>query len=262
MPLRRIIARVPGADKRAPAPSGLAAALGAVLCFPAPRRPAAGGAPVPTTRAHAGVMSEKKTLQWKLRRALAEPGVALSVAAALARGSWYRLSCRVRGIPMRAGRNFRVYGRIRFSGPGRVEFGDNVSVRMEVTPWTYDAGAVISIGDDSFVNGTAFGCQSAIRIGPRAILANANIMDTDFHSIHADRHEPGAPVRVAPVIVEENVWIAARAGVLPGTTIGRNSVVGFGAVCAGSYPANSVIVGNPARVVRAVPGAEPAPAGP
>ncbi|MEJ7812131.1 MAG: acyltransferase [Gemmatimonadaceae bacterium] len=198
-------------------------------------------------------MSETKSRGSTLQRALSQPFVAADVLIALARGWWYRGVCRLRRIPMQAGRNFRVYGRIRFGGPGRVIFGDNVSVRMEVTPFTYDANAVIAIGDGSFVNGTAFGCQSAIRIGARAILANANIMDTDFHSLDVGRHEEGAPVRVAPVVLEENVWVAARAGILPGTTIGRNSVVGFGAVCAGVYPANSVIVGNPARVVRAVP---------
>jgi len=56
-------------------------------------------------------------------------------------------------------------------------------------------------------------------------------------------------VRVAPVILEEKVWVCAQAGVLPGTRAGKNSVVGFGAICAGRFPENSVIVGNPARVV-------------
>jgi maltose O-acetyltransferase len=53
------------------------------------------------------------------------------------------------------------------------------------------------------------------------------------------------------------VWIGAHAGILPGTRIGKNSVVGFGAVCSGEFPANVIIAGNPARVLRAIPGAEP-----
>lgn len=72
---------------------------------------------------------------------------------------------------------------------------------------------------------------------------------------------PGAVVMGDDVCVEGFVtpWtyaadavIAAAAGILPGTEIGANSVVGFGAVCAGRYPASVVIAGNPARVVRAV----------
>jgi acetyltransferase-like isoleucine patch superfamily enzyme len=125
-----------------------------------------------------------------------------------------------------------------------------VRIGMTVTPWTYAPDARIVIGSDSFVNGTSFGCQREIRIGARSILGRASIMDTDFHSISIDRHSPEAPVRVAPVILEDNVWIGAQAGILPGTRIGRNSVVGFGAVCAGVFPENAVIAGNPARVIK------------
>ena len=66
-------------------------------------------------------------------------------------------------------------------------------------------------------------------------------------------------MRTEPIILEENVWIGAAAGLLPGTRIGRNSVVGFGAVCSGDYPANAIIAGNPARVVRELRGSERTP---
>jgi acetyltransferase-like isoleucine patch superfamily enzyme len=123
-----------------------------------------------------------------------------------------------------------------------------------VTPWTYTAEAIIIIGSDSYVNGTRFGCAREISIGRGAILADARILDTDFHSTHADRHDPTAPVRVRPVHIEENVWVAAAVGILPGTTIGRNSVVAFGAVCAGAYPEDVIIAGNPARPIGPIPG--------
>ncbi|GJG87957.1 transferase [Gemmatimonadetes bacterium T265] len=158
---------------------------------------------------------------------------------------------------MTAGRNLRVSGRLVIRGPGRVIFGDNVNVARVVTPWTNTPEAVIEIGSGSFLNGTKFGCSQSITIGPRAILSDASISDTDFHSTHVDRHSPDAPVRVKPVVLEENVWLGGSVGVLAGTRIGRNSVVGFGAVCAGSYPADSIIAGNPARVVKRVPGAAP-----
>jgi acetyltransferase-like isoleucine patch superfamily enzyme len=80
-------------------------------------------------------------------------------------------------------------------------------------------------------------------------------MDTDFHSTRADRHNPTASVRVAPVHVGDNVWIAHSAGLLPGTRIGNNSVVSFGSVCMREYPENVVIMGNPARVAAPVTGA-------
>jgi maltose O-acetyltransferase len=61
-------------------------------------------------------------------------------------------------------------------------------------------------------------------------------MDTNFHSVEVERHGTTAYVKTAPVRIGANVWIGARAGILPGTTIGENSVVGFGAVCSGEYP--------------------------
>lgn len=195
----------------------------------------------------------------KFRRALREPGAALRWASSLLRGRWVVLWCRLRGIRFTVGRNFRVNGRIVFNGPGRVVFGDNVIVDRVVTPWTYDADAVIAVGSDSYLNGTRFGCMQSITIGPRAILSDASIADTDHHSTHVDRHSPSAPIRVRPVTLGENVWVSGAVGILPGTRIGRNSVVGYGAVCAGEYPAHSIIVGNPARVVKRVPGTEGLP---
>jgi acetyltransferase-like isoleucine patch superfamily enzyme len=183
------------------------------------------------------------------------PGHALRVALALARGHWLKWWLPLRGVRFESGKNLRIFGRLRVRGPGRVIFGDNVRVDMSVTPWTHNPEAVIRVGDGTFLNGTSFGCARLIEIGARSILADARIMDTDFHSIHRERHDNAAPVRVAPVRLEANVWVSAQAGILPGTTIGRNSVVGFGAVCAGEYPADSIIAGNPARPIRKIPDA-------
>jgi acetyltransferase-like isoleucine patch superfamily enzyme len=190
----------------------------------------------------------------KLGKAVRNPGVALAYALSVARGHWVRVSCRVRGVRFEAGRNLRVGGRLVVRGPGRVVFGDNVTVERVVTPWTYARDAVIEVGSNSYLNGTSFGCAESIRIGARAILSDVSISDSDFHSLHINRHDPAAPIRVRPVVLGENVWVGARAGVLPGTTIGDNSVVGFGAVCRGRLAGDMIYVGNPAVPVRPVPG--------
>ena len=49
--------------------------------------------------------------------------------------------------------------------------------------------------------------------------------------------------------LEDNVFVGARALLLPGTHIGKNSIVGAGAVVKGNYPEESIIIGNPARVI-------------
>jgi acetyltransferase-like isoleucine patch superfamily enzyme len=158
----------------------------------------------------------------------------------------------VRGIRFTAGRNFRLFGRLSLRGPGRIVFGDNVTLRGTTSAWTYDVDAAITVGDDVFLNGPHFWCRRAITIGDWGILAEARLMDWDFHSVQINRHDAAAPVRVQAVTVDDNVWLCAQSALLPGTSIGKNSVVGFGAVCAGQYPADVVIAGNPARVVRSI----------
>jgi acetyltransferase-like isoleucine patch superfamily enzyme len=190
----------------------------------------------------------------RLLRALRQPGVALSAVWALGKGQWYKVWYPLRGVRFSAGRGFRVTGRLIVRGPGRVQFGDNVHVGMTVTPYTYTPDAVIDIGSRVFLNGTRFGCVQQISVGGGCILAECRIMDSNFHSLHANRHDPSAPVKVAPVSIGDNVWIAADVAVLPGTTIGRDSVVGIGAVCRGGIPAGVIMAGNPAEVVGRVPG--------
>jgi acetyltransferase-like isoleucine patch superfamily enzyme len=185
-----------------------------------------------------------------VKAAACAPRKATSVLLAIARGYWYRATCRVRGIRFEAGRNLRVFGRLSFKGPGLVRFGDNVVVDMTVTPWTYHADASIEIGDGTFLNGTQFGCTRKISIGAESTVGNAAIMDTNFHSTSINRRDPAAPVKSEPVHIGSNVWIGAQAGILPGTRIGDNSVVGFGAVCVGKYPANMLIGPPRATVLR------------
>lgn len=194
-----------------------------------------------------------------LVRGLRQPGAALGYLVAHARGSWYRLSLAMLGRRFQAGRRFLVYGRLSIRGPGKVIFGDHVVIYGLVTPWTHAEDAVIRVGNHTSLDGTRIGCRSSISIGADCILAEARIADWDFHSVHANRHDPAAPIRVAPVEIEDNVWLAAGTGIMPGTVIGRDSVVSFGAICAGRHPQGVVLVGNPARVAGHVPGASPAP---
>jgi acetyltransferase-like isoleucine patch superfamily enzyme len=187
------------------------------------------------------------------QKAVQNPRVAARIILAILRGKLVILTCRVRGVRFNAGRNLRIFGRLKVKGPGVVNFGDDVTIDRVVTPWTHARDAVICIGSGAYLNGAKFGCNKSIIIGPKSIIGDASIADTDFHSIYANRHSPDAIVRTKPVHIGTNVWIGGAVGILPGTRIGCNSVVGYAAVCAGVYPANSVIVGNPARVKRRVP---------
>jgi carbonic anhydrase/acetyltransferase-like protein (isoleucine patch superfamily) len=188
-----------------------------------------------------------------LRRAAKEPRRAMKAGLALLKGFLYKAYYRVRGRRFRAGSNLRVFGSLSVRGPGEVVFGENVTVYGETKPWTYAPDARIVVGDKVILGGTQFGCALHISIGARSILGQCSMMDTDFHSTRADRWSKDAPVRVAAIRIGTNVWIGQNAGILPGTEIGDNSVVSFGAVCMRSFPANVVIVGNPAKVAAPIP---------
>lgn len=53
-----------------------------------------------------------------------------------------------------------------------------------------------------------------------------------------------------PVLIEDGVWIGSGSTILPGVTVGQNSVIGAGSVVVKDIPANSIAVGNPCRVIK------------
>ena len=107
-------------------------------------------------------------------------------------------------------------------------------------------GAMLELGNHVFLNqGCIINCGRHICIGSNTMIGDyAVISDDDEHSVD------GGPVRCQPIVIGQNVWIGRNALVMPGVTIGDNSVIGAGAVVTRDVPANSVAVGSPARVIR------------
>jgi putative colanic acid biosynthesis acetyltransferase WcaF len=63
-----------------------------------------------------------------------------------------------------------------------------------------------------------------------------------------DYKNPGFKLITKPIIIEENVWIAAQVFIHPGIVIGKNSVIGARSVVTKSIPENSICIGNPCIV--------------
>jgi acetyltransferase-like isoleucine patch superfamily enzyme len=189
---------------------------------------------------------------------LARPGLHLRWRIGWLKG-WsvrpiWRLHELLGGPRIRVGLRFSLQGRLIASGPGTVVLGDDVVVADKTTPFTHSREARIEIGSRSFVNGTRFGCSREITIGEDAILADARLMDTDFHPLQARRCEdPTLPVGVSPIRIGRNVWIGAGSAVLKGVSIGDNSVIAFGSVVTKDVGADTIAAGNPARPVGSVP---------
>lgn len=102
--------------------------------------------------------------------------------------------------------------------------------------------------------------NNSIFIGNNVMIAPDVKIYTATHSLHLAERMPertrlGASIcdTIAhAVTIEDGVWIGGGTVVLPGVTIGRNSVIGAGSVVVKDIPANSVAVGNPCRVIRGI----------
>jgi maltose O-acetyltransferase len=119
-------------------------------------------------------------------------------------------------------------------------------------PLYVDYGTFISVGARTFINYNF----TALDVAPISIGEDCQIgpnvqLLTPTHPVEPeprrDRLEAAKPITIG-----DNVWLGGGAIVLPGVTIGDNSVIGAGAVVTRDVPANSVAVGNPARVVREI----------
>jgi maltose O-acetyltransferase len=113
-------------------------------------------------------------------------------------------------------------------------------------------GQNIYIGDHVFLNVlcTILDCNE-VHIGHHVMIGPSVQIYTAAHEIQAEARIQGWEV-AKPIMIEDNVWIGGGAILLPGVRIGRNAVVGAGAVVSRSVPANTVVAGNPARVIREI----------
>jgi maltose O-acetyltransferase len=128
-------------------------------------------------------------------------------------------------------------------------FGKEIKAWIE-PPFYFCYGTNIEIGDNSYIN---FNCNfiddTKIIIGKKVMFGPAVTIATVGHPINPNYREY---MYAAPVKIEDNCWIGAGCTICPGVTIGENSVIGAGSVVTKDIPANSVAVGNPCKVLRAI----------
>lgn len=121
---------------------------------------------------------------------------------------------------------------------------------------TLQPGAIISIGKNTGISGGTICAALNVVIGNECLIgANVIIADTDFHPIKAERRRHNSNwknIASRPVVIEDNVFIGTGAIILKGVTIGKNSVIGAGSVVTNNVPPNSVVAGNPAKILRSL----------
>ncbi|GAB2461143.1 LbetaH domain-containing protein [Jatrophihabitans fulvus] len=123
-------------------------------------------------------------------------------------------------------------------------FGAPVPGSAVIHPPLYTThGLGIALADRVFVGqACSFLDLGGITIGARSMIAPKVTLVTEGHPVSPD--ERYGAVTVAPIVIEQNVWIGAAATVLPGVTIGHDSIVGAGTVVAKDVPPMSVVTGH------------------
>ena len=116
-------------------------------------------------------------------------------------------------------------------------------------PFTADWGPNITVGERVFVNQYCmFLGHGAIDIGDRVMIGPRVTLTTAGHPVDPERRRTG--ITSAPITIESDVWIGASATIVPGVTIGHDSVVAAGAVVTRDVPPRTLVGGNPAKLIR------------
>ncbi|WP_119462154.1 sugar O-acetyltransferase [Rhodospirillaceae bacterium SYSU D60014] len=136
-------------------------------------------------------------------------------------------------------------------------FGE-VGPDVEIEPsFACDYGYNIRVGRNLFVNfGGVFLDCAPITIGDDVQIGPQVQIYTAKHPIDAAERRAGLE-SAAPVVIGNGAWIGGGAIVLPGVTIGDETVVGAGSIVTRNLPAGVVAVGNPCRIIRRCNGDKP-----
>jgi acetyltransferase-like isoleucine patch superfamily enzyme len=146
----------------------------------------------------------------------------------------------------------------------KIRIAGNTFINAELT--VYKHGGEISIGEYCFIGeGTRVWSAKKISIGNRVLIAhNVGIHDCNDHPIDAKlRHEhyksiihTGHPDNIdldeREIVIEDDAWIGFGAIILKGITIGKGAIVAAGSVVTKSVPANSIVAGNPAKIIKEI----------
>lgn len=115
-----------------------------------------------------------------------------------------------------------------------------------------DYGWNIKVGNNFYANHNLTVLDAGgVTFGDNVFIGPDCGFYTSGHPLDAERRNAGLEYAY-PITVGNNVWIGGGVRVVPGVSIGDNSVIGAGSVVVKDIPANSVAAGNPCRVIRKI----------
>lgn len=126
---------------------------------------------------------------------------------------------------------------------------DSVEIRL---PIRSDYGANLKIGKQVFINsGAMFTDLGGIELEDKVLVGpNVTIISVNHPLEPKKRHG----VELKSVLIKQNAWLGANSTILPGVIVGENAVVAAGAVVSKNVPANTVVAGVPAKVIKKIGG--------
>lgn len=162
----------------------------------------------------------------------------------------------------KAGKVFRIDFPANILGKKYISIGDNFTSFSRLRLEAYDRHLgntyypSIEIGNNVSINFDChIGCVNRIVIGNNVLLASKIFITDHMHgeiSIEALKTPPSLRKLISkgPVIIEDNVWIGEGVAIMPNVTIGKNSIIGANSVVNKDVPANTVVAGVPAKIIK------------
>lgn len=166
------------------------------------------------------------------------------------------------------GKNLNMYGLpIIYKKKGsNIILGDNCTIRSSFLSnlvglnhrsiiVTRTEKANITIGNNVGISGVTIYARKGITIGDNTLIGgNTKILDNDFHPIEVNARniDDKDMIRSKEIIIGKNCFIGCNTLILKGSKIGEGSIVGAGSVVTGEFPPNTVIAGNPAKIVKSL----------
>lgn len=128
-------------------------------------------------------------------------------------------------------------------------FGKPVPPSLRVFPPFYtDFGKNIEVGNNVFINACChFQDHGGVTLGDGCQIGHNVVFATLNHGLAPEHRHTTYP---APIVLGKNVWVGSNSTILQGVTVGDNAVVAAGAVVTKDVPANAIVGGVPAKVIK------------
>jgi acetyltransferase-like isoleucine patch superfamily enzyme len=146
------------------------------------------------------------------------------------------------------------FSSLQVSWPHQVRIGEDCRIEHQVYfhfDGIYKPGPSILIGDGCFVGyGCEFNITNRIEIGDHCLIASGCTFVDHNHGTAAGDLIGSQPCPSSPILLERDVWVGANSVILAGVTIGQGAVIGAGSVVTRAIPANAIVAGVPAEIIR------------